>query len=257
MLRHVVALVLAAVLIPCSTAAAARPAGPSDLLPDMKMAPLYGMSITTTDSGRKRLTFGTIGWNVGLGPIELRGRKIDDGSMEMRQVIYNSAGGHRIRHTSAIAIFDTGDHHNHWHVRQFMRVQLYRVGDPGGNVYGVRKIGYCLLDARRMAAPPPNSPTSPVYPLTACGNSASTRLRMGLSVGYGDDYPPNFAHQWIDITGLPKGDYRICTTVDPLSEFQETREDNNQRWTDVRINLAKDKAQVVATKAKACGPGVG
>lgn len=231
---------------------------PHDLLPDMKMAPLYGMALQTTSNGRKHLTFGTIGWNVGDGPIEARGQKVDphDGYMQVRQRIYNSAGGHRDRVTPGVMIYDTGDHHNHWHVRQFMVVQMYARGEPDGNVYGLRKIGYCLLDKRRMANPPAHSPSPGKYPLSACGVKSSKTVTMGLSVGYGDDYPPYFAHQWIDITGLAVGTYRICTTVDPLGEFEEKNEANNQRWTDVHINLAAHKVTVLGTAVAPCGPTV-
>jgi hypothetical protein len=243
--------------LPVGAAGVRTPAGPVvDLLPDMRMAPLYSFSIETTASGRKHLHFGTIGWNVGDGPIELRGRKVDpsDDYMQMRQRIYRSDGSYRDRTTSTVAIYDIGDHHHHWHIRQFMLVQLYKPGDPNQDVYGLRKIGYCLLDARHMPSPPPNSPASPVYPLSACGHQTSKKITIGLSVGYGDDYPPNFAHQWVDITDIPFGIYRICTTVDPLGEYTEKDETNNQRWTDVKINLTTNKVKAMATAVGACGP---
>jgi hypothetical protein len=249
-------MVFLAVLVPSTAAASSSSVGPAavhDLLPDMRMAPLYGIDVVVTSSGRKRLTFGTIGWNVGRGPIELRLRLIDEGAMEISQVIYDSAGGHRSRHTSAIAVYDTGDHHSHWHVRQFMRVQLYKPGNPRGNVYGLRKLGYCLLDKRRMPSPPPGSPSVAKY--HGCGSRGSTRVREGLSVGYGDDYPPNFTHQWMDVTHVSSGVYRICTTVDPLREFVEGNERNNQRWTDVRLDMRQNTARVIATKVGRCGPG--
>jgi hypothetical protein len=228
--------------------------GAVDLLPDLRMARLYGMDLQTTPGGRTRLRFGTIGWNVGDGPIEARGRRNAAGDLVMRvtQRIYNSAGGHRDRLTAAVMIYDTGDHHDHWHIRQFTAVQMHRRGRPRGNVYGLRKIGYCLLDARRMVSPPPNSPAQPAYLSGACGSRASTRVRTGLSVGYGDDYPPHYAHQWMDITGIAPGIYRICTTIDPLDEFVEKNERNNQRWTDVRIRLATRTVRVLGTAIGRC-----
>ena len=84
----------------------------------------------------------------------------------------------------------------------------------------------------------------------------STQIRTGLSVGYGDDYPPDYAHQWMDITGLAPGVYRICTTIDPLDEFVEKNERNNQRWTDVRINIGTGTVTPLATAIAACGPHV-
>lgn len=231
---------------------------PTDRLPDLRVAPLYSFDLETTSSGRLRLRFGTIGWNVGEGPIEARGRRIDpnDRVMRVTQRVYDSSGGHRDRATSAVMIYETGDNHDHWHTRQFMTVKLYTRGQPGENVYGMRKIGYCLLDAERMSDPPPGSPDDPGYPDGSCGNSTSQTVRTGLSIGYGDDYPPNYAHQWMDITGLRRGTYRICATVDPLGEFLEQREGNNQRRTDVAIDPSAGTVRVIGAANEPCGPEI-
>jgi hypothetical protein len=58
----------------------------------------------------------------------------------------------------------------------------------------------------------------------------------------------------MDVTGLAPGEYRICSTVDPLNDFLERREDDNQRWTDLRIDIAADEVEVLATGGAACGP---
>ena len=250
--------VVAALVLGIQGDVGAGRSGAVDLLPDLQMARLYGMDLERTPRGRIRLRFGTIGWNLGDGPIEARGRRIASNDLVMRviQRIYDSTGRHRDRVTPAVMIYETGDHHDHWHVRQFTVVQMYRRDVSGGSVYGLRKIGYCLLDARQIANPPANSPAERVYRSDACGSRTSTRVRTGLSVGYGDDYPPDYAHQWMDITGLRRGVYRICTTIDPLDEFIEEHERNNQRWTDVRINIAAGTVRVVGTAIAACGPRV-
>jgi Lysyl oxidase len=250
--------VVAALVVGIQGDGTAGRSGVVDLLPDLRMAPLYGIDLETTARGRVRLRFGTIGWNLGDGPIEARGRRNARGDLVMRvtQRIYNSAGGHRDRVTPAVMIYDTGDHHDHWHVRQFTVVQMYRRGVPGGSVYGLRKIGYCLIDVARIANPPPHSPDQRVYWPDPCGGRTSMRVRTGLSVGYGDDYPPDYAHQWMDITGLAPGVYRICTTIDPLDEFLEKSERNNQRWTDVRINIATGRVRILASQQARCGPHV-
>ncbi len=248
------------VLLPgAAVTAAEEPAGSAvrDLLPDMKMAKLYGLDLETRPSGAVRLHFGTIGWNMGEGPLEARGSRegATETAMQVKQRIYDSAGGYRDRVSPAVMTY-TGDGHDHWHVRQFMLLNLYKRGQPGGSVYGLRKLGYCLLDARRRANEPPNTPPSAVYLGNSCGVQSSLSVRMGLSVGYGDDYPPSFAHQWMDVTGLAAGIYRICATVDPLGDFREMSESNNQRWTDVRIDPAMDEVTALATGVGACGPSV-
>jgi len=228
-----------------------------DLLPDLKMARLYGCDLETSANGRTRLRVGTIGWNVGSGPLEARGRRIDpsDESMQVTQRIRRSDGSWRKRKTRAL-LFYAGDGHDHWHVRQFMLLNLYKAGEPGGDVYGIRKLGYCLLDATRKAKPPAATPPAPVYPAGACGHADDTAVRMGISVGYGDDYPPAYAHQWLDVTDLAPDVYRICATVDPLDDFLESGEDNNQRWTDVRIDIPAGEIEVLGTANRACGPNV-
>jgi hypothetical protein len=60
----------------------------------------------------------------------------------------------------------------------------------------------------------------------------------------------------MDITGLSPGVYRICTTIDPLDEFFEKNERNNQRWTDVRINIATGRVRILASQQARCGPHV-
>lgn len=194
---------------------------------------------------------------MGDGPLEARGRISDPevDYMSVKQRIYDSAGGHRDRQTSAV-MFYAGDGHDHRHTRQFMLVRMYRAGDPSGDVYGLRKLGYCLIDARRKSPPPPASPPTAQYPVGSCGTAGDTFVRSGLSVGWGDDYPPYYAYQWMDVTDAPTGVYRICATVDPLGDFLEKNEGNNQRWTDVRIDVAADEVQVLATGTAACGPGI-
>lgn len=258
-MRHALArgaVVLAAVL-GLQGAAGADRAGTVDLLPDLVAGELYGFNLERV-ANRTRLRFGTIGWNVGDGPLEAHGVRNDpaDLVMRVRQLIYDAAGGHRQRFTPSVMIYDTGDNHDHWHTRQFMVVQLYKRGRPTGSVLGMRKIGYCLIDAARMSNPPPGSPSTRGYPTGSCGNRSSSFVRTGLSIGYGDDYPPQYAHQWMDVSGLVRGTYRICTTVDPLGEFVEKADTNNQRWTDIRIDVAAGSVAVLATAAGPCGPTV-
>jgi hypothetical protein len=53
---------------------------------------------------------------------------------------------------------------------------------------------------------------------------------MGLSVGWGDEYPSSIAFQYIDIGGLPYGDYTVQVQTDAGSAFVEADETNNWAW---------------------------
>ena len=57
---------------------------------------------------------------------------------------------------------------------------------------------------------------------------------MGLSVGWGDRYQWNLPDQYIDITELPAGQYRLLAIADPSNWFVETIETNNSTWVDLQ-----------------------
>lgn len=62
---------------------------------------------------------------------------------------------------------------------------------------------------------------------------------MGISVRWGDIYRSTIAFQWIDITGMPSGDYIIKIIADPPwktgGRFLESNESNNRGWAKIRI----------------------
>jgi hypothetical protein len=65
-------------------------------------------------------------------------------------------------------------------------------------------------------------PSSAVYAKGGCGTQASLSLTMGLSVGWGDPYAWRLPDQYIDITGLTAGRYRLWATADNGDRFVES-----------------------------------
>jgi Lysyl oxidase len=63
-------------------------------------------------------------------------------------------------------------------------------------------------------------------------------VMMGLSVGWGDQYSASTNFQWIDITGLPNGRYRLTATADPGHLVKESSYANNSAWARIRITDA-------------------
>lgn len=59
---------------------------------------------------------------------------------------------------------------------------------------------------------------------------------MGLSIGWGDEYPSSIAFQYIDISGLPNGDYLVTLEADLANEFVEANDANNTSWATIRIS---------------------
>lgn len=260
-LRVAIALGLALAVIVPSVALAGSPTVPMDQLPDLRMAKLYDVQIKTSSTGRKKLRFGTIVYNVGDGPIEVRGRARAGSEMgEVYQWIADDLGGGREVLNPAARMFYSGDGHNHWHVQGFINVQLWRKSSPN-TVHKLRKIGFCLVDLRSYSPPPPNTPPHRVYPADGCGVQSTQTIGpptsekgMGISVGWGDDYQPLFTYQAIDITGLPKGTYRLCATANADWLWAEKADNhvNNYFWYDLSLNPARNRFTILNKGRTAC-----
>ena len=201
-------------------------------LPDLGMAPLRDFSIERS-GGARLLRFTTEIVNVGSGPFALTGRRSSTafGVMSVRQVLTNDNGSTAAYRTQAVMEY-SGDGHDHWHVRDLERYTLQRVGSSREVGRGA-KVGFCFWDSDRYRALP-GSPVAPVF--VSCGSQASTTVDMGLSVGWGDIYPWYLAFQWIDLTGLPSGDYVVRAVADPHAYFTESTKANNATWTRIRIS---------------------
>jgi hypothetical protein len=217
----------------CWVATGAATASAADRLPDLGMARLSDFRVEKTASGRTLLRYTTIIVNVGQGRFELRGTRTSTTQTQMTvsQRVYNDAGGSRLVSTPAVMVFG-GDGHNHWHVRDLETSELIRL-DNGSKVGAGAKRGFCFFDNTRYRLTLPRAPQSPVY--TGCGSSSSLAVTMGLSVGWGDVYPSTLPDQYIDITGLTAGRYRLRGTADAQNRFLETSNSNNATWVDLQL----------------------
>jgi Ca2+-binding RTX toxin-like protein len=212
-----------------------------DLLPDLAMAQLAGIQIQTAGT-EKRLRFGTTIVNIGAGPFEVTGRRPPDAAiteMTTTQRIHDSVGDYRDRSTAATFIY-SGDGHDHWHVKDLEDYDLFRL-DASGNVVEPavveqgNKIGFCFFDNTNYGSSEPQ-----FYIGCETGNPGALRVTMGLSRGWGDTYGPSTVGQYLDITGLPDGRYRLRVVADGNSadgtdRFLESDETNNATWADLEI----------------------
>jgi Lysyl oxidase len=229
------ALVLAVVLMQSPP----RPAqAASDLLPDLGMAQLQNLHIkncTQTNFrdcayvGQKQLRFDTIIVNVGAGSFEARGSRPNTStSMTVTQRIYDDAGGFRALPTTAEMYF-SGDGHNHWHLRDLESYELIRL-DNGSKVGAGAKEGFCFFDNFVFG-----STQNKFY--TGCGrNPDALQVRMGLSRGWGDRYGASTVGQYIDITNLTSGRYKLWATADEPNWFLESDDSNNFSWVEIQIS---------------------
>jgi hypothetical protein len=221
-------------LVALSFLALGSSAKAADLLPDLGMARLNGIRTEQTVDGRRLLRYTTVIVNVGRGPFELFGQRASTGATQMSaaQRIYNDAGGSRQVATAATMVFG-GDGHDHWHVRDLETSVLTRL-DNGVKVGTGAKHGFCFFDGKPYRLTLPGAPQSPVYN-TGCGTSTSLTVTMGLSVGWGDVYAWSLPDQYVDITGLTSGQYRLATTADAPNWFVESNNSNNPTWVDLQL----------------------
>jgi hypothetical protein len=66
---------------------------------------------------------------------------------------------------------------------------------------------------------------------------------QGISVGCADTYDSALQCQWVDITGVPAGEYDLRVTVNPEQLIAELESANNTATA--RIQITEDDVQLV------------
>ena len=91
------------------------------------------------------------------------------------------------------------------------------------------------LGRLRIRGPADAVPSAGAAASAVAAGQGDLRVTTGLSVGWGDTYPAGIAFQWIDITGLKAGRYRLRAIADPANWFAETNNANNSTWVNIRL----------------------
>lgn len=236
-----IGLVVSALAAPASVTASHPPA--TYLLPDLGMAPLQDFSVQRRPKGERRLRFSAIIVNVGAGPFQALGYQGDGvGELEIRQQLSNGAGGWADHDVTGTKMYFAGDGHNHWHVRDLEKYEL--VSQNGLTRRYGEKHGFCFWDNYEYNTALPGYPTTAQYTGTnSCKTLGDGTVTMGLSIGWGDMYPYYLTDQYIDITGLPAGEYTVTATADWANWFVESNDTNNS--TIARIRISKNGATVL------------
>lgn len=232
-------LIVLLVLAMAGTSLAAPPAtvalDGTERLPDLGMLPPKDFSIQSRPRGVRWLRFDSVIVNVGPGVFEAEGRGpvVGDTIGEVVQLVETADGGREVVTTPA-TMFYAGDGHDHWHVRDLQEFTIAHLGTPESVLNRGAKSGFCFWDNYRYGSTAP----AQYHPSTtsACEMTEAGTVPMGLSVGWGDEYPSTIAFQYIDITGLPNGDYLVTLEADHHGEFVEADDDNNTAWATIRIS---------------------
>lgn len=238
--RILTSLALAAALVTLGSVPIAAPAeaAVTSRLPDLAVLAPFDFRIEPSPTGRRLLRFSTVIVNIGAGPLRLHGydgdgvAEIGD-TLRVRQQVLRSDGSWRVRNTTATMKW-AADGHNHFHAVDLQRIKIQNLDRR--TIRNSAKTGFCFLDSFVYGSTKPsrfNGANS------VCSIAPNKTVPMGISVGWGDIYRSTIAYQWIDITGMPGGDYLIEIIGDPPwrtgGRLLESDESNNRGWAKIRI----------------------
>jgi hypothetical protein len=119
--------------------------------------------------------------------------------------------------------FEFGTCHNHWHLRGYADYRL--VTGDGREVGRGHKQSFCLLDSGRYLGMGADLPAAMRY---HCGN-------QGIHAGWMDIYGRHLDCQYIDITGVPPGYYRIRAQINIDRVVAESSYTDNEVYFPIEI----------------------
>jgi hypothetical protein len=113
--------------------------------------------------------------------------------------------------------------HQHYHFLNFSQYTLYQADGTTVAATG-HKQSFCLEDVEQYQPAPAPDPASPF-----------TCMNQGLHVGWEDVYPNDIDCQWVDITGVPAGNYLLKVAVNTAGYIPETNYSNDSATVPVTI----------------------
>ena len=164
------------------------------------------------DSGYRRLLrFDTVVMNRGGGDLVV-GDRSDPENLYAPYFVYHQC-------------------HGHYHIRDFSIYELLTL--DGTQVVAGTKQGFCFEDS---------------FKYVDGGKSSGYECHdQGISAGWGDWYYKQLVGQWIDITGVPEGDYIVRVTLnlgDGSGPIFDEGENRYKNVTEVRITVPNPRKKV-------------
>lgn len=191
----------------------------------------------TQQAGRALLRFGTQVNNAGLGPGTLVGGPANsDGTQTVYQRIYqwnSSTNALTTSYERVAGRFTYHPTHSHLHFDGYAKYRLMNLDGtpvirPDGSAAQSAKIGFCLINVNSSFTLPSgqSSTTLATYRATGMPSTGCGQLQ-GVNPGRADVYQAALADQWIDVTGVPDGNYKVEITLDAQNGMLESDENNN------------------------------
>jgi len=186
-------------------------------LPDLTVWAAAASPVITTT------TFAANNCQVLEGCVAVGTRKLLRFTMETRNV---GTGDLALGNPAKLPFYQYATCHGHYHFESFAQYTLldtsYNPVLLDTNVVVGRKVGFCIADTARWL------PTAPATSKYSCSNN-------GLQAGWADVYSQSLDCQFVDITGVPSGNYYLQMTVNPDALLTEADLGNNTVLVPVNI----------------------
>ncbi len=214
-------------------------------------------------NAHKCLRFDQIFANVGEGVLQLRFAIPHDPSDPSHSVFQRISWSDSPDHFEDRLAGEWEFHpiHQHYHYKGFglsrlwkMDAQGHREGDAP--IRTGEKIGFCLADveihdwAKKGDGPRTYNAPDCLFPVES--DDQFDYLRQGITPGWSDVYEWYLPDQFVEVSGIPDGDYILETIADPDGQILERRENRNN-CVSVRIRLSDMTADIPS--AQILGPG--
>jgi hypothetical protein len=197
------------------------------------------LSETLEDNAHTCLRFDQIIANRGAGPIEIAfevpsGTPPDhEAEFPVAQRVYRSDGSFRDRPGGSVEYHPV---HGHYHYSSFANALLWRSNARGARlgsapVAASHKVSFCMADIRIDAwgekGDGPRKYYAPDCLFPESSDGVTDHYRQGINFGWADVYDWYIPDQYIEVSHVPDGFYRLEFCADPLDEIEEEDETNN------------------------------
>jgi len=209
------------------------------------------------DGAQNCLRFDQIIANRGAGPAEIAFQvptntiPAEGTSFPVSQRIHRSNGTFTDRPAGTVAYHGI---HGHYHYSSFANALLWQSNARGTRlghepVAASHKVSFCMADIRIDAwaekGDGPRTYYAPDCLFPYSSNGTIDEYRQGINRGWADIYDWYIPDQYIEVTGVPDGYYRLEFCADPLDEIKEEDETNNCIANHIRLSgMASPNKQV-------------
>jgi hypothetical protein len=200
------------------------------------------------DGARTCLRFDQIIANRGAGPAEIGfnvptgATPTEDTAFPVAQRIYRSNGSFADRPAGTVNYHAI---HGHYHYSSFANALLWPSNKKGARlgtqpVAAAHKVSFCMADIRIDAwgekGDGPRKYIAPDCLFPQASDGVTDEFRQGINNGWADVYDWYIPDQYIEVTGVPNGYYRLEFCADPFNEIEEENEDNNCVANHIRLS---------------------